>query len=174
MKKILLTLSALAVVSYANAATSVATLQLNGQLMSTCTANLTSSTLTFQFTPGQAAAPQGTELQYACAAGTTLQSLAAQSTQGWEFNGTTSGSKIGYSLTNTGVNAPYASVAANLATTWSSAAGSLTANPVLTAPVTIDNAADPLLIGLQVAPAITPANAAVDTYSDTVTFTATY
>ena len=174
MKKLLLTLSAMSLISVASAATSTATLQLTGTVASSCSTSLTSSTLAFTFVPGQVASPQNTELQFACTAGSVLQTLDTQSNQGWQFNGASTGSKISYSVANLGVNAPYSSVASNLSTTWSSAVGSLTANPVLNSPITIDSNADPLLISLQVTPSITPANAAVDSYSDTITFTAVY
>lgn len=174
MKKILLTLTSIACISVASAGTTTSILNLTGTVSSSCNSTLSSSTLNFQFVPGQQSTPQSTDLQLSCSAGTTLQNLAAQSSNGWEFSGTTTGSKIPYTLTNLGINSPYASSAGNFATTWSGATGSSTAQTVLNSPVTIDAQADTLAMNLAVAPAITPASAAVDNYSDTITFTATY
>lgn len=73
MKKILLSLTSIACISVASAGTTTSILNLTGTVSSSCNSTLSSSTLNFQFVPGQQSTPQSTALQLSCSAGTTLQ-----------------------------------------------------------------------------------------------------
>ena len=174
MKKILLAIIASGAMVAANAGSATATLTLNGTVSSSCTQSLSTSTMNFTFVPGSTASAQQTNLTLACTAGSVLSALTAQSTNGWEFKGASSGNTVGYTLSNTGVSSAYSASASKLQTTWSGATGSTTAVAELSAPITITTNADALVVGLQVAPAQASASLSVDTYSDTITFTSTF
>lgn len=174
MKKILLAIIVSGAMVAANAGTATATLTLNGTVSSSCTQTLSASTLNFTFVPGSTASPEQTNLTLACTAGSVLSALTAQSTNGWSFKGATTNNTVDYTLTNTGISSAYSASSSKLATTWSGGTGSTTAISELTAPITIDTNADALVIGLEVAPAQASSSLAVDTYSDTITFTSTF
>lgn len=170
MKKILLALVALGMVSVANAAPNDQVLTLNGTLTSACTTTLSTSSMNFTFVPGLAPSTQNTIYTLTCTAGSGITDITATSLNGWRFLGTNVGDYVNYGIAAV-TAAPYA---ADMATTWNGTTTETTPNSVIVAPFTINGAADPVISTLTVIPAVVPGDTNADTYSDTVTIALTY
>ncbi|MBY0245846.1 MAG: hypothetical protein K2Q03_10355 [Sphingobacteriaceae bacterium] len=170
MKKILLALVALGMVSVANAAPNDQVLSLTGTLTSACTTQLSTASMNFNFIPGQAPITQNTVYTLSCTAGAGINNITAASVNGWRFIGSGSGDYVNYGIAAS-TAAPYA---ADISTTWNGATTSTDPFPVILAPFTINGAADPVVSTLTVIPAVVPASTNVDNYSDSVTIALTY
>lgn len=174
MKKILLALAALGLISTANAAATSTPLTLAGSLQSNCNAGFSAPTLTFVFTPGTQTAPQETLYNLSCTAGSIITAFTATSSNGWQFKGGTSNDLIPYTIPGVTVAAPYVGLLVPL---WSAAPGVTAATPLLTGgtPITIGTAAEILTATLPITPGLTPAGTNVDpSYADTVTIATAY
>lgn len=168
MKKILLVLVALGMYSVANAATSTGAIALSGTLSASCLTTIGTGNLNFTLVPGVAANPAQSTYLLSCTAGTAISSITAGSANTWKMVDTTSGDLVTYTLTAAGFSSNYSG---DLISTWSSGTAITT---VSNAAFSINSAADPVTATLTVTPGITPGDANVGTYSDTITIAANY
>ncbi len=168
MKKILLALVALGMVSVANAVVSTGSIALSGTLNTSCRTTIGTGNMSFTLVPGQAATPATSTYLLECTAGTAITSITAGSTNTWTMVEPGSSDAVTYALTAAGFSASYTNA---LIPTWSSGSATTT---VSAAPFSINGTADPVIAMLTVTPGITPAGANIGTYADTITITANY
>lgn len=168
MKKILLTIVSIGLMSSSYAATSPAVLTLTGTLNSSCTSVLTTPNLSFTLIPNQASTPATTNYNLTCTAGTIISSITATSTNTWKLVEPNSGDDVPYVINASAFSANYTGV---LPAVWS---GSTAMTTLTTGAFTINNAAAPVLATLSIEPDVTPIDANIGTYSDSVTILTTF
>ena len=134
---------------------------------------LSSGILSFIFVPGSTPSAQNTNLTLTCTAASVISGLTATSSNGWRFIGGTHGGTINYTLATTSVISPCC-YDTDVNNTWSGTSGSGSPVQELSSSMTINSSVSPIVIGLQIAPSSISSTAAVDIYSDSVTFTTTY
>ena len=171
MKKLLFVAINVCALGVAEAGSTNLSLVVNGVITANCLSNLNVNTLSFTFVPGTTPSTQSTNLTLSCTANTTINQITATSTNGWRLLGANNGEYVAYTISTSEVTG---TSSANIASVWSGTSGNNSPVSEANSSFTVNTRADDIVIALNVAPASIPSTEAVDTYSDTVTFTTSF